>query len=47
MERTLALEPGRAAAHLHIANCSKAVGNMPVAQLHQAAWEKSQNFRAR
>jgi tetratricopeptide (TPR) repeat protein len=47
MERTLALDPSRAAAHLHIANCSKAVGNMPVAQLHQAAWEKSQNFRAR
>jgi thioredoxin-like negative regulator of GroEL len=45
MERVLALDPARAAAHLHIANCSREAGNMPVSQLHQAAWDKSQQSR--
>jgi Tfp pilus assembly protein PilF len=40
-EQVLKLDPSKAAAHLHIATCSKAAGDLAVAQVHQAAWEAS------
>lgn len=44
-QRVLALEPTKASAHLHIANCSKQAGDTVLAQVHQKAWEQSQKRR--
>ena len=41
-ERVLQLDSKKVAAHLHLATCSRAVGNDAVAQVHQASWDKSQ-----
>lgn len=44
-ERVLQLDPKKVAAHLHLATCSRAVGNDAVAQVHQASWDNSQRRR--
>jgi protein O-mannosyl-transferase len=44
-ERVLKLDPTRAAAHYHLANCERAVGNDTVAQAHQERWDQSQHRR--
>jgi tetratricopeptide (TPR) repeat protein len=40
-ERALALQPDRRAALLHLASCSKALGDAAAAQRYQDAWERS------
>jgi len=42
-ERVLQLDPARNLAHLYIAQCSRTLGNVQVAQVHQARWDASQH----
>jgi tetratricopeptide (TPR) repeat protein len=42
LERALELDSSKTAAHLHIAICSRELGNAQLAQLHQKTWDASQ-----